>query len=265
MHDRPAKPMLLVCNTRTGSTAFGTALALSNSDIAFYGEVFHPAGMNLRTSFPYWLRSSEISAKTFLTDKVGICRDYLRARTAGRGKSAVVFGVKYHDLLNFLPTPSLFDFAPALFTALRQLDGVIIHLLRRSVFDATISAIVAQKRQVFHVQVGDRLPQSSEKFNIPVTALVQQIRMRIVQEMIVSKQIRNSKCHFAVVTYEDIFGGHVSKAMADLTHLIGSNVNLHKMVHQKLGTNYPSLISNFNELANAARRWESRKWSINES
>jgi len=257
-----AKPILLVCNTRTGSTALGTALALSNPDLAFYGEAFNPSGIELRTSFPYWLRDKNVSARRLIADKFNLCRDYLSARIAGRGKKIVLLGVKYHDLLNFMPVPALFDFVPELFAATRALDGGIVHLVRGNTFDSAISALVAQRRRVFHVQVGSNLPSMDETFDISPSAISQQVRMRVVQEIVARKQIHVSNCRSTEIKYEDIFGEHPSQSIADLARVFGIPLKMDKVAHQKIGRHYPSIVSNFKELADVSRSWQYDNWPV---
>jgi len=255
-----SKPIILLCNTRTGSTAFGSALEASNGDIWFAGEVFHPDGL-----FVKWLEEHDVSALSFFLEKQRVLGEFLVDCSARYPNKALLIDVKYHDTLGLMPTPALYDFPPALLSAVRDLEGRVLHLKRKSRFDSAISQVMAGISKVHHVRVGESLPDFAAQLGqvvIDPLALARQIRHRIYHELIATRQLINSGCKYIDVYYEDIFVENESNALATLEAFLAFPVRLDKVVHRKIGAGYRDIIKDYESLRKDLRQLEEANWPI---
>lgn len=251
------RPVLLVCNTRTGSTAFGNALSASNPGVMFTGECFNPTAVNQPDSFVGWILSNNISAYRFLAEKKAVAHEYLDWVTNTVTGRILLLDLKYHDTLAFMPNPSLLDFPPVIFAALKDLGGSVIHLVRQDKFASSISEVIANRSNFFHLVKGGEKPKI-ESFEIPWLDLEAQIRLRYFHEASVRRQLGNSLVDSIEIKYEDVFGTNNTRVMEALGTALEEPLNLDNVVHEKIGVDYQSIVTNFDDLANRA---ESENWT----
>ena len=190
---RITRPVLRLCNTRSGSTALGHALAGSNPGFTFGSELFNPGAIAQVWSFPFWLAERGVSAARLATDKLGVVSDYLSDLLRSCHLPVMVLDVKYHDLPSLLPIPALSTAVPTLFELVSRLDGLVLHLVRQDKGRATLSEIAAVRRGVFHLS-DDAIAPVPEPIDVNLEMFVQQVRLRALHETLARRQLTQSKC-----------------------------------------------------------------------
>ena len=231
------RPILLLCNTRSGSTAFGHALADSNSGFTFGGEIFNPAAVAQVWSFPFWLTEHQVSATRLATDRRGVLRDYLSDLLGSCPLQAMVLDVKYHDLPSLLPTPALASAVPIVFELVAEMGGVVLHLVRRDKARAALSEIAAVHRVVFHLPDNADAP-VAEPITVDREAFIQQVRMRALHETLARQQLALSECRALEIAYEDVFSERQSEVVATLGETLAMPITLNQVRHRRLSVDY---------------------------
>ena len=251
---------MLLCDTRSGSTALGHALADSNPGFTFGGELFNPNAVAQIWSFPFWLTERGVSAARLATDKLGVVSDYLSDLLGSCHLPVMVLDVKYHDLPSLLPTPALPTAVPTLFELVSRLDGLVLHLVRRDKGRAALSEIAAVRRGVFHLP-DDAIAPLPEPINVDLEMFVQQVRLRVLHETLVRRQLVQSSCRCLEVAYEDVFGERQDEVLAALGEMLAMPVAFNQVRHRRLSSDYEEVFPNSASLLAAADA-ASKDWPI---
>lgn len=247
---------LLVANTRTGSTALGAGLSESNESFFASGEVFNPSAKQQSEAFFSWVRDNQISAYEFMNNKLGVTKNYLNWVDNLHEASHLLLDAKYHDLLMFMPCPSLFDFPPVLFLAAKDLEIPIIHLKRRDKFESSLSELVAAHTNVHHVKAGQALP-AIDPTNISWDQLRDQIRLRIVEEALVTRQLEHAQANVATIYYEDVFLAQDRSFLNDIRNKFSLKWHFEGTPYRKIGILYDKIVTNYAELQ---QRYSNESW-----
>lgn len=245
-------PVLLLCDTRSGSTAFGHALADSNPGFTFGGELFNSSAVTQVWSFPFWLTERRVSATRLATDKLGVIGDYLSDLLGSCHLPVMVLDVKYHDLPSLLPAPALPTAVPTLFELVSRLDGLVLHLVRRDKGRAALSEIAAVHRGVFHLPDDTATP-VPEPIYVDLETFLQQVRLRALHEILVRRQLVQSNCRCLEIAYEDVFGERQDEVLAALGEMLAMPVILSQIRHRRLSLDYELVFPNSAALLAAAR------------
>ncbi len=99
------------------------------------------------------------------------------------------------------------------------------------------------------------------KIEIKWAELSEQIRLRYIQEAIVTRQLGNCSARSTEVWYEDVFFGDRLSALDKISQLARRQINLNKFNHEKLGSVYSDLLPDFDKLKELylSERWD-RLW-----
>ena len=222
--------------------------------------MFNPNAVAQVWSFPFWLAERGVSAARLATDKIGVVGDYLSNLLGSCHLPVMVFDVKYHDLPSLLPTPALSTAVPTLFELVSRLDGLVLHLMRRDKGRAALSEIAAVRRGVFHLP-DDAIAPLPEPINVDLEMFVQQVKLRVLHETLVRRQLTQSSCRYLEVAYEDVFGERQDEVLAALGEMLAMPVALNQIRHRRLSSDYEEVFPNSAALLTAADA-ASKDWPI---
>lgn len=136
-----ARPVVLLCQTRTGSQHLKALLA-SHADISVLRqELFYPA-LTPDTFYGFWsARITNDPARAIVPDAIeGEVRAYLDHLLAQSDGKSVVLDIKLHQLEEL---PALW---PALRRAVERLGGWAVHLVRRNLLRSVVSEQIMHER-----------------------------------------------------------------------------------------------------------------------
>jgi hypothetical protein len=142
--------IVLLADTRTGSTAFGNAL-IENGRVQYFGEVFHPpspAGVGLLYGSMADCTLSDLLNNSLVEQRL----DDAIGRLSGESLSAhIMIDIKYHDLRLIPSHPMGLGTAPPLLVYLMSRKYWIVHLNRSNRLDAVISEGAAANNHLHHI------------------------------------------------------------------------------------------------------------------
>jgi hypothetical protein len=151
--------VVLLADTRTGSTAFGNAL-ISNGRFQYIGEVLHPqspAGVGILYDHIAGCTLSDLLNTTLIQQRLDDAINRLR----GESRSAhIMIDIKYHDLGVIPSHPRVLGTVPPLLAYLMSREFWIVHLNRSNRLDAVISQEAAVTNRVHHIYETETAGQS---------------------------------------------------------------------------------------------------------
>jgi hypothetical protein len=142
--------IILLADTRTGSTAFGNAL-IKNGRVQYFGEVLHPqspagAGSIYRSITDCTL--SNLLDKAFLHQTLDEAIGGLRDESQS---AHIMLDIKYHDLEIVPSHPKSLGSVPSLLAYFMNSKFWVIHLNRSNRLAAVISEVAAATNGVHHI------------------------------------------------------------------------------------------------------------------
>jgi hypothetical protein len=151
--------IVLLADTRTGSTAFGNAL-IKNGRLQYFGEVLHPpspAGFGTLYGSIADCTLNDLLNKPVIEKRLDDAISRLKDESLS---PHIMIDVKYHDL-NIIPShPRGLGTAPPLLLYLMSREFWIVHLNRSNRLDAVISEAAAAANHVHHIYEEESPPTS---------------------------------------------------------------------------------------------------------
>ena len=151
--------VVLLADTRTGSTAFGNAL-IKNGRLQYIGEVLHPqspAGVGILYDSISGCTLHDLLNTSLVEQRLDEAIERLRSESRS---AHIMIDIKYHDLGVIPAHPRVLDTAPPLLTYLMRRKFWIVHLNRSNRLDAVISQEAAVVNRVHHIHETEASDQS---------------------------------------------------------------------------------------------------------
>lgn len=190
--------IIILCDTRVGSTAFGRAL--ESDALSFHGEVLY-AG-NPGGEFIQELSQMRIEGHEARESNIKDFSIYLKRYISSTKAHAL--DIKYHDIYSIpkaLHRPSA---GPPIIHLIKQQAAVIIHLNRKSRFRAALSELIAQQTSVYHISQSETGPSQRHSISIDVQSLFEKSKDRELCFRIAQRWIHEYP-HCLELFYEDLF------------------------------------------------------------
>ena len=148
--------IIMITDTRVGSTAFGNALA-NGTDSIFHGEVLSPdAYNNSDTGLPDTIKKLTILESLDDAALYASLDEYFI--NLSRDRAVNIIDLKYHDLFILPSHPYQNTSPPSLLRYLISRNFHIIHLNRVNKLTATLSAVIASRSKVHHLLIDSPSP-----------------------------------------------------------------------------------------------------------
>jgi LPS sulfotransferase NodH len=221
--------LLILSQQRSGTTALRRTLA-QGSYVQDFGEVFHAQqGDNPHNYFNFKGRRVTEDRQLVLPSadhQAQLWNEYLDYLRRAKEKPFTTLDVKYNSWHHFDPVWHLSDEAPGLVSLVRKDQCPVIHVVRHNVFAQACSAMLAQRRGVFHLEVDGGTTPPSERIGLnPVTlARMMKVSIRYTGRF---RELFADHNPYVEVEYESLFEGPYlsSRAYAVLREATGQDID----------------------------------------
>lgn len=250
MRQNSTKLLMLLANQRSGTNALRSALR-TDPTIADAREIFSSTNKRgAHAVLAQFIRDSPAftpSRPTLRTFFDRLCDDLKQTNTSSE---LCIFDIKYNSFGPFNPYGWRISEEPYFLTYVKQRKLPIVHLIRRNILAAYVSALRAVKTRHWHETVESTEEAPEFHIRLEKQTFVKALKIRI-EELRLMKSFVQSYVPQVEIYYEDLFERDVlsERIRESISRIAGHPIEARRpTAHRKIQWDWRESILNFDEL-----------------